>query len=294
MRPNFLIIGTAKAGTTSLSLSLNEHPDVFVSGPDEVHFFSFDELYSRGPEWYETLFAEARGCRAVGEKSNSYTVRRHYPEAPRRIAEYDPSTKLIYMVRHPLKRIESLWVEMRSWRGPRSIPHLELVFLNKNEVIHHSFDRAVRENREFLVDSANYWSELGVYRELFPDDQILVLFLEDFRKDPDRELKRCFEFLDVDPISVEDPSSTHANRSKDKRVPTRTLSMVRSLPWYGAWSELIPGRVKRLGYRFLKAPARKPDWQDSTRAFVVDRLREDTERFLQSCGRPTDFWDLGA
>ena len=37
--PGFLIVGAAKAGTTSLFAYLSEHPNILPSCPKEVHFF---------------------------------------------------------------------------------------------------------------------------------------------------------------------------------------------------------------------------------------------------------------
>ncbi len=36
--PNFFIVGTAKAGTTSMSQYLNQHPDVFIPPYKDPNF----------------------------------------------------------------------------------------------------------------------------------------------------------------------------------------------------------------------------------------------------------------
>jgi len=83
--PNFLVIGAAKAGTTSLYHYLNEHPQVFMSPIKETNFFAFngERLDGRSRrsretfpvqtlEEYENLFAGSAGARAVGEVSPLY------------------------------------------------------------------------------------------------------------------------------------------------------------------------------------------------------------------------------
>ena len=45
--PNFLIIGTAKGGTTSLYHYLAQHPDIYMSPTKEPRFFA--------PEFYTNL-----------------------------------------------------------------------------------------------------------------------------------------------------------------------------------------------------------------------------------------------
>ena len=57
--PNFLVIGAAKSGTTSLHEYLNEHPDVFMSPIKEPGFFAFEghDLDFKGPgdDWIMRL-----------------------------------------------------------------------------------------------------------------------------------------------------------------------------------------------------------------------------------------------
>jgi Sulfotransferase family len=54
--PNLFIIGAAKAGTTALYDYLAQHPQVFLSPDKEPMYFSRDEYYARGPDWYEHLY----------------------------------------------------------------------------------------------------------------------------------------------------------------------------------------------------------------------------------------------
>ena len=41
-RPDFLVIGAPKAGTTALHAALAQHPDVFVSDPKEPKYWLCD------------------------------------------------------------------------------------------------------------------------------------------------------------------------------------------------------------------------------------------------------------
>ena len=68
--PNFLGIGVAKAGTTSLSSIIVQHPEVNLStiGGKEIHFFD-EKFMSHSKEWYFSLFEENI---AVGELTPSY------------------------------------------------------------------------------------------------------------------------------------------------------------------------------------------------------------------------------
>ncbi len=60
VKPNFFVIGAAKAGTTSLCELLGAHPDVFMCDPKEPGFFSLPTKYKLGYDWYASLFARER------------------------------------------------------------------------------------------------------------------------------------------------------------------------------------------------------------------------------------------
>src|SRR5205085_4156494 len=75
--PNFLIIGAAKAGTTSLYHYLQQHPDVFMSPVKEPRYYWQEgraegrlEIFER--EEYEQLFSGVTSQRAVGEATTHY------------------------------------------------------------------------------------------------------------------------------------------------------------------------------------------------------------------------------
>lgn len=118
MFPNFIVIGAAKCGTTSLCDLLAGHPDIFFSNPKEPLYFSNRERY--GDEEfradYEALFNGVRTESMIGEGTTTYT----HPEiagiVAERIAATLPACKLIFMARHPIRRLESDW-RMRCFEG---------------------------------------------------------------------------------------------------------------------------------------------------------------------------------
>ena len=179
--PNFIVIGAAKCGTTSVCDLLGAHPQVYMSDPKEPCYFSHMDDEVRTRAWYESLFADVHDERAVGEGSTAYTHPDVIETTAARIRADIPDCRLIYMVRHPVRRLESDW-RMRLHEGwtPDSI------------------SEAVQQ-QPTLVSHGLYWQNLSVYRALFSDEQILVVFLEDFMRNPDAELARCFAHIGVDP-----------------------------------------------------------------------------------------------
>src|SRR5437588_11576552 len=101
MLPNLIIIGAAKAGTTSLHYYLDHHPQVHMAkiagakDKEMSHFWRDDWQERRA--WYESHFDVPEPVR--GEASVAYAHFAYHPDVPRRIHETIPDVPLIYMVR---------------------------------------------------------------------------------------------------------------------------------------------------------------------------------------------------
>ena len=68
-----MFIGAAKCATSTLFNLFRQHPDVFIL--EETNFFSKDEVYNRGFNWYESLYNKANDKKMRGEASNKYTIK---------------------------------------------------------------------------------------------------------------------------------------------------------------------------------------------------------------------------
>ena len=178
--PTFLIIGGTKCGTTSLFAYLDAHPDVFMA-PKELRYFSAAHNHHRGPSWYRAQFEGAEGFAAVGEASNAYTRDPVYPGVPERIARLLPEARLLYLVRDPMRRIESHWrhrlVTGTEWR---------------------SADAALRADPGYVAASL-YGRQLSLYLDRFERERILVVRSEGLFAEPDRWLARICGFIGVAP-----------------------------------------------------------------------------------------------
>lgn len=276
--PDFLVVGAAKCGSTTLTAMLAQHPDVFLP-PHEVGFFALDHVYERGIGWYEGLFADAGEAARRGENSNHYTMAELYPEAfPRLVRHLGASDlRIIYLVRHPLRRIESHWIEKRSHGG---------------DEVHHDFNRAVFANRERLLDPSDYWRQLAPYRRHLGDDRILVVLTEELEAEPREVLQRCFAFLDVDPFEVD--IGVRLNPSSSKRVQRPALSRLRRLPLYASVAARLPPDLRASWRRrlFFAAVDGRPTWDPAVRAAAVEELRAGTAEILAYAGRSEDTWPL--
>ena len=93
MKPNFLVVGAGRCGTTSLCYYLEQHPDVFIYEQKETEFFNSDRFYNKDWPWYESLFEKGKGHKAVGEGTVNYSKQYRYPKAEPRIVHHLPDVR---------------------------------------------------------------------------------------------------------------------------------------------------------------------------------------------------------
>jgi len=182
--PNLLIIGAAKSGTTSLHRYLSLHPDVFMSKQKELRYFVPAERkgrLDRGVDWYTAQFPEDAAIR--GETSPQYTLFPKIAGVPETIKRTLGRPKLIYLLRDPVERILSDYVQIVDENY-----HLE----------------TFKEMLTGITTTESYWYsryylQLSRYLEVFPREDILVVINERLSADPQGVMRTVFEFLGVDP-----------------------------------------------------------------------------------------------
>jgi hypothetical protein len=176
--PDFLYVGTSKAGSTWLFNALSVHPDVWLASNKGLYFF--DAHYDRGLDWYREQFEGADG-RAVGEFSHSYLSS---PEAPERIAAYSPTMRLLVCLREPVDRAFS--------------DYLDLV---KNNGFTGSFTEAT-EQYPRLLDRGRYATHLSRYLEHFPSSQIHIGLFDDLKTGAQEYADEVYDFLGIDRVEL--------------------------------------------------------------------------------------------
>lgn len=273
--PNFFVIGAAKCGTTSICDLLGEHPDVFMTTPKEPHFLSRLTRYNELRSWYDSLYEDAQGCAAVGEGSTSYTHPHRIDFIVPRIRTHYPDARLVYVVRHPVRRLESDWkMRLREKRVPASI------------------SRAA-DKQASLITLGLYWKHITKYRKAFSDDQIRVVFLEDFSDAPEQELAELYRHIGVDPDFVPDNPRRKRNAARNYREDGKLASALRQIPGTSTLKRSAPDWAVRLLKNSLTYQVeREPDWDADALELVRGYFREDSRRLLLYCGKPVDYWSF--
>lgn len=211
--PNFLIIGAAKAGTTSLYKYLAQHPQIYMSPIKEPNFFALegrevdfcgpgDNLYIRqfsvtDSPAYATLFEDVSSEVAVGEASPLYL---YSPVAPSRICSYAPGMKLIVVLRHPVERAYSAFLHLlRDKREP--LGNFACALGAETE--------RIRRNWEHIwhyQQMGFYAAQLERYYRHFSPEQIRVYLYDTLQEEPLEVIADILHFLGVDETFTPDIS----------------------------------------------------------------------------------------
>ncbi len=294
--PNFLIIGAARAGTTSLWYYLRQHPQIFMSAVKEPNFFGNKERRDyRGPgdqKWrynppatqprsYASLFDAVRDERAIGEATPGYLHNRACAE---RIRARLPDVRLIAILRDPAERALSQYLYMRR-EGAETLTDFAQA-LDAEE-------QRTRENWSPMwryADLGFYHLQLSHYLRIFDRQQIGIFYYEDLDSRPIELLQAMFRFLDVDPSFVPDVSTRHNKAGVPKSLPLLALLRKRSLV-RPLLDPLLPERWRRKLFsmvhdRSLTRPSLRPE----LRRRLVDLYRSDLTSLQELLERDLSAW----
>jgi Sulfotransferase domain len=274
--PNFLVIGSAKSGTTSLAHYLRAHPQVFMPR-FEPHYFTAERNWKLGPAWYENQFKEAGAAAAVGEKSASYSRYPLYQGVPARIATLIPDVRIVYLVRHPLHRMRSEYLH-RLLNGKERRP----------------LDEAIQADPSYL-DTSRYALQIDRYLEHFPREQLLVLTAEQLRHDRRVSLDRVQAFLGLDrgwqPAELDREYNRTAHKQARRPIPRPLKRLLDASLHVG----VSPRAVERLSYRSVatKVDQTRIAFSDHVRTDLEEELRDDVRRLRRHLNPEFDGWGIG-
>jgi len=213
--PDFVVIGAAKSGTTSLYGALANHPfvvpctttDPHFQNTKEVHFFSSGS--QRGQDWYRSHFPlesarrefEAEHGRPflTGEASPSY-ISSYW--APGRIRKLLPDVRLLAVLRNPVDRAYSQF-QMSRRQGLEPLERFEEATAAEEERLRPEVARLSVDPRYNSPDfgrwsylaRSRYAEQLERWLELFPREQFLFLKAEDLFADPGTALAATYDYL---------------------------------------------------------------------------------------------------
>jgi hypothetical protein len=261
--PDALILGAAKAGTTSLAAWLGAHPDVHVPPQKEIHFFS--HRWEMGLAWYASELGETTKPLVV-EASPEYLA---HPDAAGRIAEVLPDAKLIALLREPADRAWShYWYDHDL--GLRELPTFEELAAAAGTADEHDH-----------LEQGRYGRHLERYSATVPRDRLLVLWFDDLRDHPERTWREVCAFLGIDADPVPASVGSVHNKHYTIRFPAVRRFMLRQR----AWRRWPFGLARRID-RFVRAEQDNPEMDADVRQQLRAAFADDRQALEAWLGRP--------
>jgi len=245
-----------KCATSTLHEQLAAQSGIFMSTPKEPNFFSNDEVYARGLDWYAGLFAAADGP-LCGESSTHYTKLPTYPKTLHRMRQHVPDAKLIYVMRHPIDRLISQYIHEWTQR-----------------VVNDSVDRAIA-TYPALIDYSRYSMQLRPFLDTYGPDRVLPVFFERMLASPQSQLERVCRFIGYpgQPAWRHDLEAQNVSQQRLRHSPLRD-AIVDAPVLRGIRRHLVPQRVRDYVKSWWRL-SQRPQLSDNQQAELREIFDED-------------------
>ncbi len=294
--PNFLIVGAAKSGTTSLYYYLKQHPQIFM--PDEIKetFFLVEpkSMLGKGPGYfgqemvntfsaYKKLFEISGAAERIGEACVGYLY--FYMHTIPNILKYLGQPKIIIILRNPVERAYSNY-----YHHVRD----DLEDLTFEEAI---LAQAKRKKENWwwgfqLISPGFYWSQVNAYVENF--NNVKIFLYDDLKRNAESLVNDIFDYLEVNHATIPNLSVKYnpsgITRSKIIRKyilePNEFKNKVKPL------MNFIDAKTRKDIYNFiLKKNLRKaPPMLNKTKKYLINTYYEDILKLQELINRDLTSW----
>lgn len=198
--PDTYIVGAPKCGTTALAAYLSEHPDVFLGYPKEPSYWSSDFRHSNSVasmadvESYASIY-EAATQKRVLDASTRYL---YSDVAIPRILKAVSDPRFIVMLRDPVELAQAYHME-KVFNHFEDVVDFEAAWrLQESRSSGANLPAACDEPKELQYGKvASIGSQLLRASAWISPDRLLVMFLDDLVRSPDKAWSRVLKFLDI-------------------------------------------------------------------------------------------------
>ena len=211
--PNFIIIGQAKCGTSSLYNYLTQHPQILPALKKEIAFWNVKSNFDKGLDWYLAHFPTITSEESLitGEATPFYLDSK---SIAKHIGQIFPNIKFIILLRNPIDVVISdYYMRVRLSRESSSLKKAILsgldnpIHTSNTDLSHFHDNRYLRRGR--------YIEFISQWMDVFPKQQFLILRSEDFFVDPANTVNQVFKFLEVEPYQLQ----AYPNKNKGSYPP---------------------------------------------------------------------------
>lgn len=271
--PSALVIGPQKAGTTWIHRYLELRGDVCLPhGTKETMFF--DRRFDKGAGWYVRHFRHHGGHCLTVEVAPTYF---HHPDVPKRIYETIGKIPIVCTLRDPAERCFSLYLHMRRYGMTK----------------YTTFENALEKHSE-IIETSMYATHLKRWFSFFGREEVLVLFMEDLKKNQAEYVRRLCEHLSLPFIPPGAELQERVNQAALPKSPIlasigqTTADKLRELGMYS-----LINMAKRIGLKsffFGREGGDVPRMTTKEKKLVVHHLKSEIEELENLLGLDLSSW----
>lgn len=227
-KPDFLIVGVARCGTTSLYNYLKQHPEIRLPSKKEPKYFSSidinfplmgpgdksveSEIIKDKNKYYE-LFQNIQDDFITGEASSDYFY--YHNKSIKRIKEELGDIKIIILLRNPVERTISAY--NNCLRDSRESLSLNEAISIENQRISSNYDWM------WAYKSGSLYYE-GVSNFLSQFSKVHIMIFENFIEKPNFEMNKVLEFLELKNDFNFDYTAIYSKSGKPKNTLIKIIS----------------------------------------------------------------------
>lgn len=241
VKPDFIIIGAQKGGTTSLHYYLNQHPNLKGSIPKELHYFDRKLENRESLAWYLSHFKKNRfKNKLLFETTPSYI---YHENIAKELIELNPNIKLIVILRNPIDRAYSAWNMYKNFYtenkgkiflniGTKSSKFIyENLYKDKKEFL--SFEKMIEFEKELIKNNVSkepavlrrglYFKQIIDYQEHISKENMLILESDSLKNNTINTINNICNFLQIKTISENNINIEKKHRRKyNTRISNET------------------------------------------------------------------------
>ena len=263
-----------KGGTSTLFRYLSDHPDIEPSSRKETNFFATTDCFSKGLNWYESLY-EKNNAQYSFEASPNYTKRHVSPGVAERMYSVLPNIKLIYLLRDPIERTLSHYIHNYAC-GSES----------------RSFSEVIKDTGDGnnYIQTSKYYFQIQAFLEYYSEKQIFMIESETLRKDPVMVLREVVAFLGITNEYYSDSTRIlkkcfHQSSNKKRRTLFEEELRKKTN------NRFLLHQIKKICKPFRK-PIEKPVVSSAERARLAEAFAPDVEKLRHFSGMKFLRWSL--
>ena len=250
-------------------------------------------IRKKGINSYYSIFSKSPKGKIKGEFTPSYMLS---PQVPKLIHKHLPNVKIIVCLRNPA---ESAYSDYRY-----------NIQENGRFTLYKDFEDVLKNDKDF-VNRGFYFKQLKEYFELFPQENILILFYKDLRRDPIEFIRGIYKFLGLKDTKFIPPLANRKLSITGSYIIKYKFPLINSLTYWLNMRIENESKLKRTidkigierylvkikGYNRTKIIGKNeqvfsvPPFKQTTRNYLLNQVYKDDIQNLQNLlHKDLSFW----